>query len=165
VTRRDPQHARVLGLWTAGWLAVFLLAGMFRLGEPSVQWPVLAVPLLWALVALRRRRRPVDDPEDDFGDDDFGDEGGWDEGGWDEDGWDEAGWDDDGRDEDGRDEAGRDDADRWPADRWGDDGAAGRRPHRYPRSGPPPAERTDTVERPALRRPSDDDADGRRRRY
>ncbi len=56
MTRADPRRARVLGLWTAGWLAAFLLAGMIRLGEPSVQWPVLAVPLLWALVALRPRR-------------------------------------------------------------------------------------------------------------
>lgn len=62
---RDPQRARVLGLWTAGWLAVFLVAGMVRLGEPSVQWPVLAVPLLWALVALRPRRSGRDEDPDD----------------------------------------------------------------------------------------------------
>ena len=63
--RRDPQRARVLGLWTAGWLAAFLVAGMLWLGEPSVQWPVLAVPLLWALVALRPRRRGAVDDEPD----------------------------------------------------------------------------------------------------
>jgi hypothetical protein len=71
---RDRRPARVLGLWTAGWLAVFLLVGMFWLGEPSVQWPVLVVPLLWALVALRPRRRPPAPDED-----------GWDDDGWDDD--------------------------------------------------------------------------------
>lgn len=71
---RDPQRARVLGLWTAGWLAAFLVAGVLWLGEPSVQWPVLVVPLLWALVALRPRRRQIDDGRwDDDGDED-GDE-------------------------------------------------------------------------------------------
>jgi hypothetical protein len=64
VSRRDPQRTRVLGLWTAAWLAVFLLAGMVRLGEPTVQWPVLAVPLLWALVALRPRRASRRDARD-----------------------------------------------------------------------------------------------------
>ncbi|SDF26181.1 hypothetical protein SAMN05660662_1603 [Blastococcus aurantiacus] len=119
--RRDPQRARVLGLWTAGWLAVFLVVGMLWLGEPSVQWPVLAVPLLWALLALRPRRRgaTVDD--------------GYDE---------EPGY--------------------WDDDDWADDDAAP--PHRDAPPGPRPAERTDTVERPALRRPSGyDEWDGRRR--
>jgi len=46
----------VLGLWTAAWLAVFLLGGLLWLGDLSVQWPVLAVPLVWALVAVRPRR-------------------------------------------------------------------------------------------------------------
>lgn len=138
--RRDPQRARVLGLWTAGWLAVFLVAGMVALGEPSVQWPVLAVPLLWALVALRPRRRPADGYADE-------EPGYWDD---DEPGY----WDDEdpGRRDDGA---------------WHDDGAAD--PHRDARPGPSPAERTDTVERPALRRPSgrdqwDDGWDDRRRR-
>jgi hypothetical protein len=45
----------VLGLWTAGWLAVLLLAGLLWLGNLAVQWPVLIVPLVWALVALRPR--------------------------------------------------------------------------------------------------------------
>lgn len=119
----------MLGLWTAGWLAVFIVAGMVRLGEPSVQWPVLVVPLLWALVALRPRRRataerPDDDGWDRYPDDDrddlAGEYDGWDERGWDEHGWEER-----------------------------------------PRV--PPGERTDTVERPALRRPEDDDPWERRR--
>lgn len=73
--RRDPRRARVLGLWTAGWLAVFLVVGMVWLGKPSVQWPVLAVPLLWALVALRPRRGSAaddhlyDEEPDDWDDD------------------------------------------------------------------------------------------------
>ena len=125
--RRDPQGARVLGLWTAGWLAVFLVVGMLWLGEPSVQWPVLAVPLLWALVALRpRRRRPA-------ADDRYGQEPGH----WDDDRWDDDGWDDD---------------------------AAGEPPPWDAAPAPRPAERTDTVERPALRRPSGSDEWGRRRR-
>jgi len=56
VSRRDPGQARVLGLWTAAWLGVFLLAGLLWVGDLSVQWPVLAVPLVWALVAVRPRR-------------------------------------------------------------------------------------------------------------
>ena len=124
MARRDPPRARVLGLWTAGWLAVFLVVGMVRLGEPSVPWPVLAVPLLWALVALRPRRRgaAVEDGYDEEPDH------------WDDDRWDD-GWDDDG---------------------------AAQPPWDAP-PGPRPAERTDTVERPALRRPSGyDEWDGRR---
>jgi hypothetical protein len=65
VARRDPRSARVLGLWTAGWLAVLLFGGLWWLGDLSLQWPVLAVPLLWALVALRPRRRQYDDPDED----------------------------------------------------------------------------------------------------
>ncbi|MGZ4568845.1 MAG: hypothetical protein ACXVFZ_18780 [Blastococcus sp.] len=56
MSRRDPRQARTLGLWTAAWLTVFLLAGLLWLGDLSVQWPVLAVPLVWALVAARPRR-------------------------------------------------------------------------------------------------------------
>jgi hypothetical protein len=45
------------------WLAVFLVVGLVWLGDLSLQWPVLVVPLLWALVALRpRNRRPRDSP-------------------------------------------------------------------------------------------------------
>ena len=56
MARRDPREARTLGLWTAAWLAVFLLVGLLWVGDLSLQWPVLAVPALWALVALRPRR-------------------------------------------------------------------------------------------------------------
>jgi hypothetical protein len=56
MARRDPREARALGLWTASWLALLLLAGLLWLGDLSLQWPVLAVPVLWALVALRPRR-------------------------------------------------------------------------------------------------------------
>jgi hypothetical protein len=55
VPRRDPREARALGLWTAGWLFGLLLAGLLWIGDLAVQWPVLAVPLVWALVALRPR--------------------------------------------------------------------------------------------------------------
>jgi len=53
---RDPRAARTLGLWTASWLAVLLLAGLLWVGDLAVQWPVLLVPVLWALVAVRPRR-------------------------------------------------------------------------------------------------------------
>jgi hypothetical protein len=55
VARRDPHEARTLGLWTAGWLAVFLLAGLLWLGNLAVQWPVLLIPVLWAVIAIRPR--------------------------------------------------------------------------------------------------------------
>ena len=54
---RTPQEARALGLWTASWLFVLLLIGLLWLGDLALQWPVLLVPVLWALVALRPRRR------------------------------------------------------------------------------------------------------------
>ena len=66
---RDPRTARLLGLWTAGWLAALLLGGLLWLGDLSLQWPVLGIPVLWALVALRPRRRGSldrDDDEDDW---------------------------------------------------------------------------------------------------
>ena len=45
------------------WLAAFLVVGLVWLGDLSVQWPVLVVPLLWALLALRpRNRRRRDSP-------------------------------------------------------------------------------------------------------
>ena len=59
MARRKPRDARFLGLWTAGWLAVFLVAGLLWVGDISRQWPVLVVPVLWALVALRPRPRPA----------------------------------------------------------------------------------------------------------
>ena len=55
--RRTPAEARALGLWTAAWLAVLLVAGLLWLGDIRLQWPVLVIPLLWALVALARGRR------------------------------------------------------------------------------------------------------------
>ena len=67
MSRRPPREARFLGLWTAGWLAVLLVAGLLFAGDITVQWPVLAVPLLWALVALRPRRRSVARDDDDAG--------------------------------------------------------------------------------------------------
>jgi hypothetical protein len=67
MSRRSATERRALGLWTAGCLAVLLALGVTRLGDWSLQWPVLLVPLLWALVALRprggRRRRAT--TEDD----------------------------------------------------------------------------------------------------
>ena len=71
MARRDPRSARLLGLWTAAWLAVLLLGGLLWVGDLSVQWPVLGVPLLWALVALRPRRRRSDDRMDDVDEDDW----------------------------------------------------------------------------------------------
>ncbi len=53
---RPAGERRVLGLWTAGCLAAALALGVTRLGDWSLQWPVLLVPLLWALVAIRPRR-------------------------------------------------------------------------------------------------------------
>jgi len=59
---RDPRTARLLGLWTAAWLGGLLLVGLLCVGDLSVEWPVLAVPVIWALVALRPRgpRTPDD---------------------------------------------------------------------------------------------------------
>jgi len=54
---RSPEEARDLGLWTAGWLAVLLVGGIWWVGDLTVQWPVMLVPLAWALVAVRPRRR------------------------------------------------------------------------------------------------------------
>ena len=116
---RPAARSRFLGLWTAGWLALLLILGMLRFGDPAVQWPVLLVPALWALVALRprrrtraladeprRRRRPEPEPE-----------------------WDPEPYDPDPYDPD---------------------------PPTLP-----PGMRTDTVERPALRRPSEPGEDDR----
>ena len=50
--RRTPREARALGLWTASWLALLLLAGVLWLGDLTLQWPVLLVPAGWALVAV-----------------------------------------------------------------------------------------------------------------
>jgi hypothetical protein len=55
--RPTARERRLLGLWTAGWLALLLVIGLLWLGDVSVQWPVLLVPLVWALVAVRPRAR------------------------------------------------------------------------------------------------------------
>ena len=62
MVRHDAREARTLGLWTATWLFVLLLGGLLWLGDLSLQWPVLLIPVLWALVAVRPRRgaRPPD---------------------------------------------------------------------------------------------------------
>ncbi len=75
---RDPRTARVLGLWTAAWLAAFLIGGLLWLGDLSLQWPVLGIPLLWALVSLRPRgvRSAVNRPDDAY-DDGYDDEDDW----------------------------------------------------------------------------------------
>jgi hypothetical protein len=81
VPRRDPREARALGLWTAGWLFGLLLAGLLWIGDLPVQWPVLLVPVLWALVALRprggraRRDRYDDGYVDGYGEHGYGDHG------------------------------------------------------------------------------------------
>ena len=56
MARRSRREARVLGLWTAGWLAVLLLIGLVWVGDWRLQWPVLLVPLGWALLVLARGR-------------------------------------------------------------------------------------------------------------
>ncbi len=48
---RPAGERRALGLWTAGCLAVLLVLGIAWVGDWSLQWPVLVVPLLWALSA------------------------------------------------------------------------------------------------------------------
>jgi hypothetical protein len=53
----SPRQTRALGLWTASWLFVLLLAGVLWLGDLTLQWPVLLVPVLWALASLIRGRR------------------------------------------------------------------------------------------------------------
>jgi hypothetical protein len=54
--RRTPRGTCLLGLWTAGWLAVVLLIGLAWVGTWSLQWWVLLVPALWAAVVLVRGR-------------------------------------------------------------------------------------------------------------
>ena len=51
MSRRPVAQRRLLRLWTAGCLAVLLVLGISWLGDWSLQWPVLLVPLLWALSA------------------------------------------------------------------------------------------------------------------
>jgi hypothetical protein len=64
MARRTPEQKRFLGLWTAGWLFALLLVGVLRFGDLRLQWPVLVVPVLWALVSLRPRRRRDRVPDD-----------------------------------------------------------------------------------------------------
>ena len=56
MVRRSPREGRQLGLWTAGWLAVLLVIGLAWVGVWSLQWWVLLVPAVWALVVLLRHR-------------------------------------------------------------------------------------------------------------
>jgi hypothetical protein len=147
VRRSSPARARFLGLWTAGWLATLLVVGMVRFGDPGLQWPVLLVPALWALVALRPRRgrrwAPPRHPAAGAGaDDEWLDDQRLDDE-WADDEWADDEWADDEWAEDERPH------DEWADDEWAEDQrAAGVQ-------WPQPGERTDTVERPALRRRSD----------
>ncbi len=81
MSRRPAGQRRLLRLWTATWLAVLLAVGVSRLGDWSVQWPVMLVPLLWALSAVLvrpDRRRYVeehDEPSYWDGPDHWGDDG------------------------------------------------------------------------------------------
>jgi len=54
--RRTAREKRALGLFTAVCLLVFLVVLLVWVGDPALQWPVLLVPVLWAGIALRRRR-------------------------------------------------------------------------------------------------------------
>ncbi|GAB4082689.1 hypothetical protein [Modestobacter muralis] len=56
MTRRTAGERRTLGLWTAGWLLLFLVLGLLWVGDLPLMWPVLLVPVVWAAVALRPRR-------------------------------------------------------------------------------------------------------------
>ena len=58
MSRRPAAQRRLLRLWTAGCLAVLLVLGVSWLGDWSLQWPVLLVPLLWALSAGLVRSDP-----------------------------------------------------------------------------------------------------------
>ena len=60
--RRTGREKRVLGLWGAACLLVFLLVGLLWVGDIGLQWPVLAVPLVWAAVAVRPRRSETSRP-------------------------------------------------------------------------------------------------------
>ena len=66
MARRSPGEARLLGLWTAGWLAFLLVIGLSWLGNWSLQWPVLLVPAVWAAVVLLRSRNGADRRWDDW---------------------------------------------------------------------------------------------------
>src|SRR3712207_7866877 len=40
VSRGTAQERRTLGLWTAGWLLLFLVVGLLWVGDLSLEWPV-----------------------------------------------------------------------------------------------------------------------------
>ena len=65
MSRRSAAQRRLLRLWTAACLAALLGLGIARLGDWSLQWPVLLVPALWALPALLPRRRTRAHREDE----------------------------------------------------------------------------------------------------
>ncbi len=56
MSRRSAAERRALGLFTAVSLAVLLSLGLTWRGDWSVQWPVLLVPLVWALAAVLSSR-------------------------------------------------------------------------------------------------------------
>ncbi|MPQ99477.1 hypothetical protein GB931_16450 [Modestobacter sp. I12A-02628] len=51
--RRPARERRALRLWSAGWLALFLVLGLLWVGGIAAEWLVLLVPLVWAAPALR----------------------------------------------------------------------------------------------------------------
>ena len=57
MARRPAAERRQLNLWTAAALALLLVLGVSWVGNWSLQWPVLLVPLCWALAALVMRDR------------------------------------------------------------------------------------------------------------
>ena len=59
MARLPARARRARRLWSAAWLGVFLVAGLLVVGELPGEWLVLAVPLLWALPALRPVRDDV----------------------------------------------------------------------------------------------------------
>jgi hypothetical protein len=54
--RRTASEKRVLGLWSAACLLVFLVVLLLWVGDLALQWPVLLLPVLWAAMSLRPRR-------------------------------------------------------------------------------------------------------------
>ena len=58
MSRRPAAERRSLGLWTAAWLAAFLLGGLLWVGQVAGEWLLLLVPAVWALVAVRPRQDP-----------------------------------------------------------------------------------------------------------
>ena len=52
MTSRPAAERRALGLWSAGCLAVLLTLGVTWLGDWSLQWPLMLLPLAWAGIVL-----------------------------------------------------------------------------------------------------------------